>query len=273
MDGFVSALTVYPVKSCRGIALDRCDVEARGLRNDRRWMIVDPQGMFVTQRTEPRLALVEVAVDGGELSLRAPGHGEVRVACEPPAGAARRAVTVWRDTVEAIDCGAEAARWVTGWLGTPVALVYMPDDVRRAVNPKYARPDDVVGFADGYPVLVASTSSLDDLSARVGAPVPMDRFRPNVVVTGPPAWAEDLWTSVRVGAVPMRIAKPCSRCVITTTDQQTLARGPEPLRALASFRRVDNDVLFAQNAVPDGAGVIAVGDPVTVLALAAAQRR
>jgi uncharacterized protein YcbX len=276
VDATVSALWIYPVKSCRGIPLTQSAVEARGLRSDRRWMIVDDSGIFITQRTEPRLALVEVAVeyegqDGADeptLILRAPDEPDLRVAAHASAGDAatgRRRVTVWRDEVDAIDCGDEAKRWISRWLGSSASLVFMPDDVRRPVKPAYARPTDIVGFADGFPLLVASTSSLDDLNARMDRPVPMDRFRPNIVLTGAPAWAEDTWTRILVGAVPVRMPKPCDRCVITTTDQRTAERGVEPLRTLASFRRVDGKVFFAQNGVPDAAGSVRVGDAVTVL--------
>jgi len=268
VDATVSALWVYPVKSCRGIALERSPVEARGLRNDRRWMIVDDAGMFITQRTEPRLALVDVAFDEPELVLRAPGMPGLRVAATTPA-ASRRRVTIWRDEVEGVDCGDTARQWITRWLGSPASLVFMPDDVRRPVKPAYAQPLDIVGFADGFPLLVASTSSLDDLNARMERPLPMDRFRPNIVVTGSPAWAEDGWARIQVGALAgglrVRIPKPCDRCVITTTDQRTAERGVEPLRTLARFRQRDSKVFFAQNGVPDAAGSIAVGDAITVL--------
>ena len=278
MKAVVGGLRVYPVKSCRGIAVERSPVEARGLQHDRRWMIVDPAGTFVTQRTVPRMALVQVALEGegsaprpGELppapdvlALRFPAMPELRVPTRPPHDAATRAVTVWRDRVQAVDCGPEAAAWVTAALGTPLALVYLPGDVQRAVNPKHARPGDLVGFADGYPLLIACVSSLQDLNARMDAPLPMDRFRPNIVVHDTPPWAEDTWRRVEVGRLSIRVVKPCARCVITGTDQETAARGVEPMRTLSTFRRVDNDVLFARNAIPDGDGTIAVGDAVTV---------
>jgi uncharacterized protein YcbX len=267
VDATVSGLWIYPVKSCRGIALQRSQVEARGLQSDRRWMIVDDVGTFVTQRSEPRLALVDVALADDALVLEAPGMPTLRVSSSAPDD--RRRVTVWRDQVEALDCGADARAWLTRYLGTPASLVHMPDDVRRPVKPAYALPTDIVGFADGFPLLVASTSSLDDLNARIrertGAPVPMDRFRPNIVVTGAPAWAEDTWVRIVVGAIPIRVPKPCDRCVITTTDQRTAERGVEPLRTLAKFRQEDKKVYFAQNGVPDAAGAIAIGDAVTVL--------
>jgi len=260
----VRALFVYPVKSCRGIALERAVLERRGVRHDRRWMIVDAEGVFVTQRTEPRLACIEVAVDDA-LVLRAPHAPPLRVPFEPPPGAARRRVRVWRDQADALDCGPEASAWLSAWLGAPASLVFMPDDVERPVDPKRARPGDIVGFADAYPLLLASTSSLDELNARLDTPVPMDRFRPNVVVDGCAPWAEDGWRRVRIGDVPVRVLKPCDRCVVTSTDQRTGERGVEPLRTLASFRKHGNEVLFAQNAVHDAPGTIAVGDAVTVL--------
>jgi uncharacterized protein YcbX len=262
---FVSALYVYPVKACRGIALTRARIEARGVRHDRRWAIVDESGTTLTQRTHPVLALVDVAIAGDTLVLAssAAGAPALRLPLSPEGGRRRR-VTVWRDTVDALDVGDEAGGWVTQLLGVPASIVFMPDDVERAVNPKYARAGDIVGFADAYPLLLATTASLADLNARMEHPLPMDRFRPNVVVDGSAAWAEDAWTRLQLGALPVRVAKPCERCVVTTTDQRTGERGVEPLRTLATFRRRDNDVLFAVNGVPDAHGDVAIGDPVTV---------
>jgi uncharacterized protein YcbX len=263
----VEGLHVYPVKGCRGIALGRAHVEARGIRHDRRWMFVDADGVFITQRTQHALALVDVTIEGNELALAAPSKGAptLRVPLRPEGGA-RRAVTVWNDSVEALDAGAEASRWITELLGEPSSLVHMPDESRRAVKPAYARAGDIVGFADAFPLLLATTASLDDLNARMDRPLPMNRFRPNVVVGGCAPWEEDAWTRVRVGALELRTPKACDRCVVTTIDQQTAERGVEPLRTMAKFRRRDNDVYFAVNAVPDEAGEIAVGDAVTVLA-------
>jgi uncharacterized protein YcbX len=263
----VEALHVYPVKGCRGIALARAHVEARGIRHDRRWMFVDEHGMFLTQRTVHELARVDVAIEGDALVLAAPakGMGPLRLSLRPPGGP-RRSVTVWRDTVEALDGGPEATAWASALVGVPASLVHMPDDTRRAVKPAYARPDDIVGFADAFPLLLATTASLDDLNARMERPLPMNRFRPNVVLGGCTAWEEDGWTRVRVGAIEMRVPKGCDRCVVTTIDQATAERGAEPLRTMASFRRRDDAVWFAVNAIPDGLGEIAVGDALTVLA-------
>jgi uncharacterized protein YcbX len=265
----VSALFHYPVKSCRGIALQRATVEPRGLPHDRRWMFVDEEGTMVTQRAEPRLARVDVVLDseGAVVSASDVVAGSVRLPFEPPWSASRRRVRVWKDEVDAVDAGEEAGRWASELLGRRASIVFMPDDVERAVKPAYARPGDFVRFQDGFPLLLASTSSLDDLNTRLAPspPVPMNRFRPNIVVSGCTPWAEDAWRRLRVGSVTVRVPKPCDRCVITTTDQRTGERGVEPLRTLALFRKRDNDVLFAVNGVPDGGGVVGVGDLVTVL--------
>jgi uncharacterized protein YcbX len=263
-DGVVTGLFVYPVKACRGIELKTAMVERRGLQHDRRFMIVDETGRFVTQRTEPRLALVDVSIRerDGELVLAAPGLPALHVdVTEAGRRGERRRVQVWRDPVDAVDCGEAARAWVSQWLGKPMSLVYMPDDVERLVNPKYGGAGDIVSFADGYPVLLASTSSLEDVNARLAQPVPMDRFRPNLVVSGCAPWAEDGWAHIRVGEVAFRVVKACDRCTVTTVDQRTAEQGVEPLRTLATFRKKDNDVLFAQNCIPDSPGAIGHSRP------------
>jgi uncharacterized protein YcbX len=261
----VASLHLYPVKSCRGIDVARWEIGRRGLRHDRRFMIVRADGGFMTQRETPALARVAVDIDGASLALSAEGHGEVRVPLSPPERTSRRRVRVWRSEVDAVDCGPEAAGWLSAFVGEPASLVHMPDDVERAVSPDHARAGDIVGFADGFPVLVTTAASLADLVARLPSPVPMARFRPNVVVEGGAPWAEDRWKRVRVGAVPMRVAKPCARCVMITTDQRTGERGPEPLRTLATFRTEGGSVLFGQNCIPDATGFLEVGSDVEVL--------
>jgi hypothetical protein len=265
LDAIVRALFVYPVKSCRGIAVDRAVVERRGLRYDRRWMLVDGDGTFVTQRTEPRLATIEVSLDEkeGELVLSAPGARPLRLALAPPDGPKMK-VRVWRDELEAVVAGEKAADWVTAFLGAPASIVFMPDALERPVRPDLAQTGDHVSFADAFPLLLTTTASLDDLNARLERPLPMNRFRPNVVIGGCMPWEEDDWRRARIGAVPIRLPKACDRCVITTTDQLTGERGVEPLRTLATFRRrSEGKVYFGVNAVPDAAGTIAVGDLVT----------
>jgi hypothetical protein len=250
----VESLHVYPVKSARGIALESAAIEERGFEHDRRWMVVDARGRFVSQREEPRLALLAVAVEASELVLSTPGMPVLRVPLAPRG--ARRPVRIWDDPCEAVSVGPEAAAWLGDLFGAPSDLVYMPDDVRRP------RP---VGFADAYPFLLLSTASLDDLNRRLERPLPMNRFRPNIVVSGCAAFAEDAWRRIAIGGIPFAVAKPCARCAITTIDQETGERGVEPLRTLAAFRRVGTEVMFGQNLLHEGRGVVRVGDAVEVL--------
>jgi uncharacterized protein len=258
----IVSLHVYPVKACGGIEVPRADVEARGLAGDRRWMIVDDAGHFLTQREHPELCMVRTAFAGDALTLTYQGR-----ALEVPRASAvgeRMRVTVWSSEVEAVEHTAARA-FVSGVVGRAARLVYMPDDTRRAVTSARGLPGDIVSFADGYPLLLASTSSLADLEARAGVTLGMERFRPNVVVDHDVPFAEDSWRTLALGNVPFRAPKACDRCVVTTTDQATGERGKEPLRTLATFRKWDGQVWFAVNLAPDGTGPLAKGDPVTVL--------
>jgi uncharacterized protein YcbX len=262
----VSELFVYPVKGCYRTRLDTATVEPWGLSGDRRWLIVSPgTGVALTQRDLPALTAIRPCLTSSGVLL-APS---VPVPC--PADGELVAVRVWASTVRARRAGAEADTFLSGVLGLPVHLVWLDDPTRRPVNPKYGRPEDRVSFADGYPLLLANTASLDGLNAWIAAeyaqPVPMTRFRPNVVVSGAPPWAEDAWTGgrIRIGAVTFRVPKPCARCVVTTTDQETGERGREPLRTLARYRNVNEDLRFATNLIPDDVGEISVGDRVEVL--------
>lgn len=260
----VAALHVYPVKSCAGIARSRFAVDARGPEDDRRWMVVDPDFRFVTQRECPAMALVRVEREGEALRLLADADAPLELpaaGCEGP----RVDVVVWRDTCAAIDQGDEAARWLSERLARPVRLVRMADDTERRVNPLRSPEYAVTGFADGYPFLLIGEASLDDLNRRLPEPLPMDRFRPNVVVSGSEPYAEDTWRRIRIGALELEFAKPCGRCAITTTDQATAARGKEPLRTLARYRRLDDEAVFGSNFVHRAQGAIAVGDAIEVL--------
>ena len=257
----LTQLTVYPVKSLGGIPLASSAVEARGLRHDRRWMVVDPSGRFLTQREFPRMALVSPSLAGDALMLDAPGMPMLPVPPAPP-DAAPLTVRVWRSVCDALPVGGEADEWLSHHLDTPVRLVYMPDATRREVNPDYGRPGDVVSFADGYPFLLIGEASLADLNARLDVPVGMDRFRPNFVVSGSPAYAEDGWARVRIGGVLFRGAKPCDRCGLTTIDQTTAARGTEPYHTLAGYRMVEKKVLFGQYLIAAGEGIVTVGEAV-----------
>ena len=261
--GHLAEIHIYPVKGARGIALQRSDVLAGGLRNDRRFMLVDAQGKFLTQREHPRLALVTTAIEGDVLVLGAEASA-VRVPLRPERGAHRH-VKIFHDAVDAIEVGAEASSLVSSFLDAHCTLVFMQDHVVRPVDPRYALPSDRVGFADGFPVLLASRASLAELNGRLERPVPMNRFRPNLVVEGGAAFDEDRHARAVVGALTFRMPKRCARCTVTTVDQATAEVGVEPLRTLAGYRREGNNVYFAQNLVPDGEGEIAVGDVVSYL--------
>lgn len=266
----VSEVYVFPVKSLRGIARDRATLDERGFQNDRRWMLVDEQDVFLTQREAPRLALVDVGLGQDALLLRAPGMEPLRVPFE--AQGPLRPCRVWRSIVDSLVVSGEVDAWFSAFLERPCRLVYMPDSSRRVVNPLYVPRERIVGFADGYPLMLIGQGSLDALNERLvaqgGAPVPMRRFRPNIVVAGTPPHAEDGWKRIRIGSIDVDIVKPCERCVITTVDIDTGVAGKEPLRTLSTYRKVGSSVLFGQNAVHLRGGSIAVGDRVTVVATA-----
>lgn len=265
MDARLSALCTYPVKSCRGIALDASRLTARGLEHDREWMLVDRDGRFLTQRELPRMAQIVPELSLSALYLSAPGMPAFAVPLDGNAG--RVTVTVWRDTLGALDQGDDAASKLSRWLDKQVRLVRFDPAERRYCNPQYAGENGAHhAFADGYPVLVISAASLTDLNERLDDPLPMNRFRPNIVLDGVEAFDEDHFTEIGIGDVTLRLVKPCARCKITTTDQVTAEVGIEPLPTLASYRRDDalDGVTFGMNAiVVSGAGAtLAVGDAV-----------
>ncbi|MFE0738622.1 MOSC domain-containing protein [Streptomyces sp. NPDC058855] len=268
----VRSLHVHPVKSLRALARDEAEVQPWGLAGDRRWAVVDGDGKVVTQRRHARMALAtaEQGPDGG-IVLSAPGRAPLAVGV--PAPRSTVTVDIFDAAVEAVPAGAAADAWFSDYLKDRVRLVHLDaPEHRRPIEPGYARPGETVSLADGYPLLVTTTASLDALNSLLArgdhadeGPLPMDRFRPNLVVEGTDPWAEDGWTRIAVGEVTFRVAKPCGRCVVTTTDQATAARGKEPLRTLARHRKFDGRLVFGQNLVPDTTGTIRVGDPVTVL--------
>jgi uncharacterized protein YcbX len=261
----VSELNVYPVKGCRGSSLREARVGARGIVGDRSYMLVDDDGSFITQRSHPRMALIEPRFAESSLSLAAPGRDTLSIPVL--AHAEHRMVTVWRDSCQAVDQGDAAAEWATSFLGTHCRLVRMAEDFVRLVDREYAVSErDEVGFADGYPFLLTTEESLADLNARMATPLPMNRFRPSIVISGAEPFAEDRWRRVRIGAITFAVVKPCARCVVTTTDQSTAERGREPLRTLATYRKVQGrGVMFGQNLIHGSTGVIRVGDAVELI--------
>ncbi|MEM7773258.1 MAG: MOSC N-terminal beta barrel domain-containing protein, partial [Cyanobacteria bacterium P01_A01_bin.37] len=267
-------LFIYPIKSAAGIAIEQSTITTRGLEYDRRWMVVGPDGTFMTQRKFPKMALITVKIQADSLVVQAPdmeplvvpltsdpvilGEHEAKVACE-------QMVEVWGDRCLGWSMGEAARSWFSDVLKTPCDLVYMPDTSKRSVDHGKFGDENQVSFADAYPFLLISEASLDDLNQRLDQPVLMNRFRPNLVVSGCDGFAEDSWKSIQVGNVSFQVSKPCSRCVVTTVDQSTGNRSVEPLKTLATYRHWDGQIWFGQNLIHEALGKISVGDRIQVL--------
>ncbi len=260
----LTQLNVYPIKSCGGISLQTAQLEERGLKHDRRWMIVDEDGMFMTQRDYPRMALIRVRVMSDHLAVVAPNTKELRVPFHL-INHTEESVVVWGDTVTAVNVSSEAADWFSEFLGISCRLVFMPDHLLRPVEKTYTSLDSIVGFSDAYPFLMISEASLENLNSRMEHRLPMNRFRPNLVVAGCEPFAEDQWRLIRIGSIEFHVVKPCERCAITTVDQATGIRGKEPLRTLSQFRERNGKVLFGQNLIHEQKGSLRVGEEVVVV--------
>ncbi len=263
----VASLHAYPVKSLRGHDLRRADVRHEGLAGDRRWLIADASNRFLTQRDVRAMATLDVVQTAGGIEIAHAEAGRIAIA-DPGADAPVSDVVVWRDTVQARRAPERANAWLGGVLGRPVQLVHMHDVTARPSSSSAALPGEHVSFADGFPMLIASTSSLENLNARGMSGHIMRQFRPNIVVSGASPWAEDTWQRIRIGAVILRIAKPCARCVMTTLDPETgVQLSPhEPLQTLSAFHRAaDGGIIFGQNLAAQTLGTITVGDTVEVL--------
>ena len=259
----LSGVYVYPIKSCGGISLASVDLGATGLVHDRRWMLVDEGGGFMSQRRHPRMALISPHLAPDRLVVRAPGMPDLEV----PLGGKREEridVEVWGDAQRAEPVGGYADRWFRRFLGASCRLVRKPEDDVRPVDSAHARSGDQTSFADAFPLLLISEASLEDLNGRLKNPVPMNRFRPNLVVRGCGPYAEDGWEEIRAGGAVFRVAEACPRCAITTVDQESGERGKEPLRTLATYRKAQGEVWFGRNLIHTSQGTVRVGDPVEV---------
>lgn len=258
----LTEIFIHPVKSCAPLGLAQAAVRPRGLEHDRRWMVVDADGRFLTARQLPRLLLVNPQPTDDGLRLQAPGMPDLHVRSEGLS--TLMPVTVWKSQLQALAAGAHADDWFSGFLGQPVRLVHMGDEIVRQVTSSRAQPGDEVSFADAMPLLLVSRASLDALNERLSEPVDMRRFRPNLVIDGVPAHAEDGWKQVAIGEVVFEVAKPCTRCVLVTIDAATAVKDAqgEPLRTLARYRRGEEGVNFGQLLIPRSAGRVRVGDSV-----------
>lgn len=259
----VQALYLYPIKSLGGISVSEALVEERGFQFDRRWMLVDKGGLFMSQRKHPKMALLQVALtsDGLEVFPKNDPTDRLKIPFEAGTGQYEE-VQIWDDRLKAERVGKIYDLWFSRALDQEVKLVRLPQTPSRRVDPKYAHADEEVSFADGMPYLIIGNASLADLNSRLEKTVPMDRFRPNIVFDGGQAFAEDEFEFLEIGVVRFKGVKPCARCVLTTVDQETAMTSAEPLKTLSSYRKVGNKVLFGQNALALESGKVRVGDTI-----------
>lgn len=261
----LSEIWIYPVKSLGGIALQQSKVTDRGLEHDRRWLLVDENDCFITQREHPKLVLFQPEITSDFLRI---SHKDIQdsisVSLYPifSETATKIKVTVWEDVVEAFEVSLEASQWFSTILGFAVRLVYMPDESQRKVSADFSvTPNDVTSFSDGFPFLIIGQSSLDDLNSRMAKPLSIRRFRPNFVFSGGDAYEEETWRKFTIGTLSFYGVKPCSRCVMTLVDPETaVVSGKEPLFTLSKYKSIGNKVIFGQNAIAQQCGVVAVWD-------------
>ncbi|GGK66971.1 MOSC domain-containing protein [Rufibacter glacialis] len=262
----LSEIYIYPIKSLGGISLTSAEVEERGLQYDRRWMLIDDSGIFLTQRKIAEMALLQVALSPEGLLVTHKSRVLAPLLVPYEANSTRSTlVTIWDDICFAFIVSPEANAWFSEALGINCRLVYMPENSIRLIDPNYAKHNEKVSFSDGYPFLIIGQESLNDLNARLTDPVPMNRFRPNFVFTGGQPYAEEQWKTFKIGNVLFYGAKPCGRCNVTTIDQDTAQAGKEPLQTLASYQSKGNKVIFGMNLIGLSTGTVAVGDPISVM--------
>jgi len=256
----VSELYIYPVKSLGGISLKEATLTDRGFENDRRWMLVDERHQFLSQREVPEMALLQVSLVEDGLLIQHKDRVDPALQIPFTTEGESCRVTVWGDSCMAQWVSRQADAWFSEMLSTPCRLVYMPDASRREVDPGYAQHREITSFSDGFPLLLIGQASLDDLNTRLSLPLPMDRFRPNIVFAGGEPYQEDVMSHFRIAGIDFFGVKRCARCVITTIDQLTAEKGKEPLRTLSDYRRSQNKIYFGQNLLFQGEGKITVGD-------------
>jgi uncharacterized protein YcbX len=258
----LSEINIYPIKSLAGISLQSSEVEERGLKYDRRWLLVNESNSFFTQREFPEMALIKVAAEDTGLKI----HHKTKIV-EPLfipfefEHTKKDKVIIWNDTVPGEFYNDQIDGWFSDILDTKCRLVKMPESTRRVVDKTYVK-NKIVSFADGYPFLIIGQASLDDLNSRLNKFLPMNRFRPNFVFTGGNPYEEDKWKKFKIGDVKFRAVKPCARCVITTTDQETAERAHEPLLTLSKYRKIENKVMFGMNLVCESTGEVKIGDKI-----------
>jgi uncharacterized protein len=266
----LSTITLYPVKSLAGISVTSWPVTKTGLQYDRKWMLIDNAGQFLSQRKLPQMALIKTALTDRHLILSASGMDDLSLSLTPTDGDIINS-TIWNDQCEARSVSLEADQWLSSFLNQNCRLVYQPDEMIRHVDPDYGRHTDNVAFSDGFPFLIISENSLASLNREMQLNLLMTRFRPNLVISGCPSYAEDSWREISIGGIDFRLPKPCARCAIPTIDPSTAQTGKEPLRTLNRIRKWQNNVYFGQNALHNQCGKLTVGDIVKVKVIGAKQ--
>lgn len=263
----LAEIWVYPVKSLPGIQLNQAEIDARGIKWDRHWMLVDEAGNFLSQRKLPQMALIQVNLNQQGVRLSVQSGDSLQLVFAEHSGQ-KIAVSIWKDKFSAYHVGSTADKWLSTVLGSSVRLVCMADDVIRQVDQLYASPADQTGFADGFPFLLLGKASIEDLNRRINDAnklMTVQRFRPNLLVSGSRPYEEDDWHNIQIGEIGFRVVKPCSRCTVTTVDPQTATRGAEPLKTLSTYRQKNNQVYFGQNLLHDTNGQLSVGDEIRIL--------
>jgi len=271
----ISQLHIYPIKSARGISLETMQLNRKGPECDRRWMVIDQDNNFITQRNTPQMCLINTQhIDEG-LLVSANGAGQCTL---PTGGYALTQSSVWDDDVQGQDCGDKAADWISSFLGKKCRIIYMADNYSRLVDAEYASQDVQISFADGFPLLITTEASLDDFNSKLGNSeshiensdesdfkIGMDRFRPNIVITGNEPWAEDRWHKIAIGDTEFSLVKPCSRCIIPSIDPMTANKQMQVNQTLLKYRRHDKKAYFGKNAFYNRLGSIRVGDTVSII--------
>lgn len=262
----LTEIWIYPIKSLGGIRLEKTKVLEKGLQYDRRWMLVDETGKFMTQRILPEMALLKLTINNEQLTITHSQKKETHsIPLKPTASTPEKEVIIWDDTVKAFEVSKETSTWFSSMLNMPCKLVYFPEENERAVDNRYAHNNENVSLADGYPFLIIGEASLQDLNNRLEKPVPMNRFRPNFVFSGGQPFEEDNWKEFLIGDNRFLGVKPCSRCVLITVNQDTAEKGDEPLRTLATYRKQNNKTYFGQNLLAVDHTFVTVGDTITLL--------
>ncbi len=258
----LSEIFIYPIKSLGGISLQTTEVERRGLKYDRRYLLVDENGMFMTQRDFPQMAFLKLSFAENGFSVFNIKNNSAMVIPFSSTSKETIKVKIWKDVCNAVAVDKNLDVWFSNAISKKCSLVYMPDNEKRIVEKKYEPADHIVSFADAYPYLIIGLSSLDDLNSRLENPIPMNRFRPNLVFSGGNPYEEDNWKVFKIGDVNLKAVKPCARCMITTTDQQTAERNKEPLKTLSEYRKIEGKVMFGMNVVCNKQGFVKIGDKI-----------